>query len=112
MRGSMPSAQPISPSTTMVPIPSPPPPIGKPKPPPPKPPPDSPRRSSILSLCSDSSKRIAALHRPVFLRRQGVTQGLQWSSQQGRLQQGGHGVVVTTSSLQQGVAKRALRQLC
>src|SRR5579871_2866986 len=69
MRGSMPRAQPIRPSTTIVPIPSPPPPIGKPKPPPPKPPPGSPRRSSILSLCSVSSKRIAALHRPDFLPR-------------------------------------------
>src|SRR5262249_30212253 len=58
----MPSAQPIRPSTTMVPSPSPPPPIGIPKPPPP-PPPCSPRRSSILLLCSRSSQRIDSLRR-------------------------------------------------
>src|SRR3984893_7189771 len=62
----MPSAQPIRHSTTMAPIPRPPLAGGGPKPPPPKPPPDSPRRSSILSLCSDSSKRIIALHRRDF----------------------------------------------
>ncbi len=63
--GSMPSAQPTRPSTTMPPMPSPPAPIGMPPipPPPPKPPP-SPRRSSTLSLSGMSSQRIAILRRP------------------------------------------------
>src|ERR1700726_3378038 len=60
----MPSAQPMGPSTTMAPMPSPPPPIGRPNPPPPLP--ESPRRSSILPLCSDSSNRIDQLHRPLY----------------------------------------------
>src|SRR5258707_7007667 len=33
---------------------------------PPPPPPESPRRSSILPLCSDSSNRIDQLHRPLY----------------------------------------------
>src|SRR5262249_8565315 len=58
-RGSMPSAQPIRPSTTMPPMPIPPAPNGIPKPPPPPPPPPSPRRSSILLLSGRSSYCIA-----------------------------------------------------
>ena len=54
-RGSMPSAQPTSPSTTTVPMPSPP----RPPMPPPNPPPPSWRRSSILLLSGKSSKRMA-----------------------------------------------------
>ena len=61
--GSMPSAQPIRPSTTMVPMPSPPRPTGIPKPPPPKPPPPSlSRSSSTLSLRRKSSQRMKSLH--------------------------------------------------
>jgi len=52
----MPIAQPMMPSTTIVPMPSPPPPIGRPKPPPAKPP--SLRRSSMFPLSGKSSKRM------------------------------------------------------
>src|SRR5712691_4265959 len=53
----MPSAQPIRPSTTIVPMPRPPAPTGMPKPPPPEPPSSS-RRSSMLSLRRKFSQRI------------------------------------------------------
>src|SRR5450631_805425 len=56
MLGSMPSAQPIRPSTTTVPIPSPPLPTGIPNPPPLPPPPL--RSSSTLSLRRKSSQRM------------------------------------------------------
>src|SRR5438445_3124114 len=56
----MPSAQPIRPSTTTVPMPRPPAPTGMPKPPPPEPPSSS-RRSSMLSLRRKSSQRIPFL---------------------------------------------------
>ena len=50
----MPKAHPIRPSTTMVPIPMPPRPPGRPL--------DLPRRSSIRSLCGNSSIRMTDLN--------------------------------------------------